>query len=580
MLRASPAWLSLSFIIAACSNPETGNLDTTQTASETGTTGTTGESGDTDTGDTETGTDTDDPEVDEPLRFIAAGSQESLLLAINLDNPADVPPAEFLTSGDGIAGLFGPTPFGSHVVTHHGKIEQVQLSPAGELSLAPLASQPGDWLSSVWFGDQGANALVSPSVDPLTGADRLLWVRYDQAGEITGSFDITPPKQPGGSVLILARSPDARWAAAAIDVQGTGIWDLYLLPTDPDPGATFYVDKIDLTGIPAISVGSFLSLHLDDQRLVYRREQLIDLYRPVAVGLDNPDANPADIGPNLEHTYSIAAAPHDASRLLVTNEGVAGYRELRLIELDGPTSILAQTLITEPNTLALENSQPALGVPTRGHGIDALGRVWYAYEDTTIPGVATVGINLATVVDGAVAQRLALADIPAGATIANVIFDTARQLLGYRVQSGNSSWICHVDLTADQPAPICIDQNFEHDADEPGNHASFGWSADRTRIAVIGVQQGQTVVHVAELGDAGGSTVEIGLPNVEDTPGFAIDHRPAISPNGEQLLVWYGTRAGHKGLIHAPTDGTATGQVVLAPQHALSGGAYIPHAPD
>jgi len=94
------------------------------------------------------------------------------------------------------------------------------------------------------------------------------------------------------------------------------------------------------------------------------------------------------------------------------------------------------------------------------------------------------------------------------------------------------------------------------------------------------VQAGQTLVHVAEIGDPSGTTVAIQLPDVESMPGFALNHRPQVSPKGEQLVVWFTSQAGLDGLIHAPTDGsTTTGQVVLAPQYALSGGTYMPHVP-
>src|SRR5690606_3724702 len=284
-----------------------------------------------------------------------------------------------------------------------------------------------DWLVNLWFGDGGTNALLTTSPNPLTGPDVLLWARYDELGELVGSWDITPPKQPGGSVLILARSPDSRWAAAAVNTQPDGVWDLYLLPIDVEPGTTFFVDTIDLSGIPATSVGNFLSLHLDDQRLVYRREQLIDLSRPVGVGLDNPDANPADIGPSLQHTYSITAAPGDASRLLVTNGGGANGRELRMIVLDGPIAAQPPVLLTEPSSLARDNVEPVGGEPIVGHGLDALGRAWYVYRNTQL---GRDGINLVTISGGAVTQRLELAEVPAGGEIADVVFDPQLQLLG------------------------------------------------------------------------------------------------------------------------------------------------------
>jgi hypothetical protein len=573
MFRTSPCWLLL-VTLTACSNPETGGLDTAYTSSTS--TGDSDESGtldetETET-ETETGTDTEGPDG-EPLWFVAGGSFESVLLAIDLSDPHDVPEPVYLATGDGIAALFGPTPFGSEAVTHDGSIEQVQLTAEGTLTLLPLASQEGNWISSIWFGDDGANALVSVSPDSLSGANTLLWVRYSQ-GEISGSFDVTPPKGPTGHVTILDRSPDSRWAAAAVDIQGNGVWDLYLLPIDVDPGASDHVDHLILTGIPPMNIGSFLSLHLDDQRLVYRRESLPMISRPVAVDLATPDGAPVEIGPNLPHTYSITPGA-DTSRLLVTTGGEPGYRELRLIELDGPTSALPPLTITEANLLALENNSQ-----THGHGFDALGRIHYVHGDTSSPGAtASVGITLVTVSNGAIEQRIELAALPAGATIHDVRFDAQLQLLVYRVQSGSQSWISYIELSEEQPVAIRVDANFEHDEDEPENHASHGWSSDGSRIAVVGVQQGQTSLHVAEIGDASGATVEIELPDVEATAGYIFDHRPSVSPDGQQLMLWYGTQAGRKGLVHAPTDGSAAGQVVLPPQHSLSGGTYLPHTP-
>ena len=562
--------------IAACRGPEGGGLDTAYTSS----TGTTAEESDgsddpvdTDT-ETETGTDTDGPDGD-PLWFVVAGSYDSVLMAVDLSNPHDVPPAQFIASGDAIAGLFGPTPFGSEAVTHDGNIRQLRVTAEGTLELVPLATQEGNWIADLWFGDDGANALMTTSPDSLSGPTTLLWARYAQ-GELTNSFDLTPPKDPAGLVMILDRSPDSRWAAAVVDIQGNGVWDLYLLPIDDQPGATSYVDHLLLTGIPPMSVRSFLSLHLDDERIVYRREALPMIARPMAVGLDNPDAAPVELGPNLPHTYSITPGS-DNSRLLVTTGGETGYRELRLIELDGPTSALPPLTITEPNALALENSLSTLGLATaHGHGFDALGRIYYVWGDTTLPQTASVGISLVTVTDGAIAERLELADIPPGATIEDVRFDAELQLLGYRVRSGNSSSIHYIDLGEEQPVSVRVDQSFEHDDDEPEDHANFGWSADGSRIAAVGVQQGVTSLHVAEFGDASGATVEIEVPDVELTPGYIFDHRPSVSPNGEQLMLWYGTQAGRKGLIHAPTDGSAAGQVVLPPQHSLTSGTYLP----
>src|SRR5690606_27499287 len=145
---------------------------------------------------------------------------------------------------------------------------------------------------------------------------------------------------------------------------------------------------------------------------------------------------------------------------------------------------------TEPNSLARENVQPVGGEPIVGHGLDALGRAWYVYRNTQL---GSDGLGLVTGSDGAVSQRLELAEVPSGGEIADVVFDPQLQLLGYRVQSGSESWINYVDLSGDRPASIRVNQNFQHSDAEPEDHARFGWSADGSRIAVVGVQSGQTL---------------------------------------------------------------------------------------
>lgn len=561
----------------ACTPPEGGVLDTAYTSS----TSTSGESEDTDEStdesETESETGPDEPQG-EPLRYVVAASQDSVVLALVLDDPHDIPPAEIVASGDGLAGLFGLTPFGTEALTHDGKIQQLRLTAERELELSPLVTQDGNWLTGLWFGDEGANALVSPSADPLSGSHTLLWVRYDQSGKIISSADITPYDPPIGFVSILARSPNSRWALAAVDAQPNGSWDLHLIPIDPSPGAATHVGSADLGGVPPISISGFLSVHLDDQRLVFRHEQLPEIYRPVAVNLDNPSGR-VDLGPNLPHIYSISAARGDASRLLVTTGGVGGYRQLRYIELDGPTSAQPPLVITEPDKPALENGQSALGVTSHGHGIDVHGRAWYVYRNNALPQLGSIGIALVTVVDGAVAERLELAGLPPAAEVEEVFFDPEHQLLGFRIASGNLSSINYVDLSEEQPTTIRVDPDFEHSASTPGDHARYGWSADGSRLAIVGVQQGQTVLHVAEIGDVAGATVKIELPEVERTLGYTLDHRPHLSQNGEQLMLWYGTPAGLAGLIHAPTNGSAGGRVVLAPQYALSSAAFLVEGP-
>jgi hypothetical protein len=573
MLRVSQLCVVLPLLAVACSSPEPGGLSTGY-ASMTGTeSGTSDEPSETET-ETETGTDTDGDPL-EPRRFVATGSStgsdDSVIVAIHLDDPSNIPPPEYLATVTEVGALLGPTPFGTHGVLHDGSIDHLRLSPEGELSLVPLAVQTAAWVSSMWFGDAGENALISTGPDPLTGPESLLWVRYDQ-GELMGSFDFTPENPSGTKVFILARSSDSRWAAAAISTVTPGLWDIFLLRIDRSPTASYHIDSLDLTGIPALSVASFMSVHLDNERIVYRREALTDLMRPMAVSVDDPDANPVSIAPGLDHTFSIAAGA-DTSRLLVTNGGVGDYRELSLIEFDGPTTAQPPVLITEPDTLARENVTHPPGVYSRGHGIDALGRVFYVYGEQ--PQLTSVGISLVTVSNGAVAERIELADVPIGGAIAEVSFDATLQLLGYRVETASSSWIDYVDLSSEQPAAIRIDRAFQHAAADPASNASFAWSADGSRLAIVGVSQGQTALHVATIGDASGATEVIELPDVESTPGVALEHRPILSGDGEHVMVWFGTLAGDRGLIYAPTEGSAAAQIVLPAKHPLTGGAYL-----
>jgi hypothetical protein len=573
MRRASPCWLLLC--VTACKGPEEGGLSTGYTVGVETSTGTTENSEATETA-TETGTDTEDNPPGDPLRFIAAG--ESMILAFDLSDPDGVPPPETVASGTGIAELFGPTPFGTEAVVHDGVLDQLSLSDDNVLSLSSLVFQDGNWLPDLFFGPDGRTALITTAVDALANPNVMLWARYTTAGVVTGSYDITPPKNDTGAVRVLDRSPDGTWAAVAVNVQlqPTDGWDFYLLDTDPDPGETYHVDYLDLAGLPHSTIGNYISMHLDDERIVYRRQVLPMVYRPVAVGFNIPDGVPVDLGPNLPTTYAITPAD-TCSRLLVTTEGEPGYRELRLLELDGPTSALDPLTITLPEELAVENNpQPLMGPPIFGHAFDALGRILFVYADGMDPA-ENIGIALVTASNGVIEERLELIELINTTYIDAVAFDEKNQLLGFRVYSSNSSWIHYIDLKADQPVSIRLDADFEHYDTEPQNYANFGWSADGTHIVAVGVQNGQTFAHVAEIGDASGDTVEIELPDVEATPGYTIEHRPNVSPLGDHIMVWYSTQAGRRGLIHAPTDGSVPGVVVLTPQHTLTSSTYLPH---
>jgi hypothetical protein len=125
-----------------------------------------------------------------------------------------------------------------------------------------------------------------------------------------------------------------------------------------------------------------------------------------------------------------------------------------------------------------------------------------------------------------------------------------------------------------------MDQSFSHDDLAPEDDVNFGWSADGSRIAAVGVQDSMTTLHVAEIGDIAGTTLEITLPEVESAPGIVMDHKPRVSPDGEQVIVWYSVQDGRDGLIHAPLDGSAEGQVVLGLQQSLDAGTYLQYLPE
>ena len=191
-----------------------------------------------------------------------------------------------------------------------------------------------------------------------------------------------------------------------------------------------------------------------------------------------------------------------------------------------------------------------------------------------------MGINLVAVADGAVIQRLDLTATGSNIEIGDVAFDAKLQLLGYREDNGSVSSVHYVDLAQAQTADVRIDQDFDHPADIPEDNANFAWAADGSRIAIVGLQNATTSLHVAELGDASGASVEISLPEVESAQGITIDHIPRVSPDGTQAIVWYRAQDGRTGLLHAPMDGSGEGQVVLGLEHALREGAFLQHVPE
>jgi hypothetical protein len=576
MARASLSFLLTCLTVAACS--DNSNVDESlgytgpnSTSSGTDTSADTESSEATDTSATES--ETGEPEDLEHLRYIAAGSYDSVVVAIDLDDPQDVPNPEHVATGTALAGVFGPTPWGAEAVTHDGDIYQLALDAAGVFKLTPLVQQDGNWLHSLWFGDEGANALISVGPDPNQGPNMLVWASYDANGKLTSSFDITPPLDPDGAAIALARSPDSGFAAVLIDVEPNDVWQLYLLPLHPQLSESIFIDHLTFEGVPANNVPAFMFTHLDDQRLVYREEVEVNVLSPLGVSLADPTAPPVNLAPSLGHISSIVFSD-DNTQMLVTTNGANGFRELRLIELTGPTSFGLPRLITEPGKLAMTNLLLPGGPTTVGHGFDAQGRIWYAYGNG-----AAVGISLVTVEDGMVVDRVELADNPAGTEFEDISFDPKLQLLAYRSQTTNLSYINYVDLSAVIPTEIRIDQAFGYSDMTPDDNASYGWSADGSRIVVTGIQNGPTKLYVAELGDPSGATAPIELVDVESSQGITLAHRPYVSPTGDQVILWYGTQTGLTGLVHAPLDGSAPAQVVLGLQNALQSGAYLAHTP-
>lgn len=577
MRRAS---LSLAFTclaLGACKGEPDDGLDTWMDSPPTSTSTTgdpeteTGTSEETDTGETDTGEEL----PFEGLRYVAAASNSAAILAVNLDDPSDIPSPELVSSGEGIAGLLGPTPWGAQAVVHGGEIDQLRALGTGEMQLSALILQESPWVEDLWFDADGTNAIASASSAPLMGPTLLLWMTYDEDGKVINSFDITPPLQDNGAIYVPGRNPAGTHAAIIIDAEADGTWEIYLLPLVPEPGLAEIIDQIDLTGISPIEVPRFLSLTIDDQRISYRREVNPDVWRPVAVPLDAPETDPVNLIVGIDHTYSVVWS-EDGNRMLFTRGGVSGYRELRMSDFDGPLSPIGAFTLTEPNRLALVDSQPPLSRAAPGHGFDAMGRIWYANQ--VDPGLETVEITLCTVpFGGGLMDRALLSDTPPGAVINEIIWDSDTQLLGYRTDSAGLSWISYLDMTAEQPVPVRVDQDFEYFADEPELNASFGWSADRSQIAVAGIQGGYSTLHAAEVGDPGGTTLELELPDISATPGASMIHRPRLSPEGDRIVMWYGTMAGLRGLIHTPTDGSSPAQIVAMPQHALTSGTFMPH---
>jgi len=558
----------LAVVPLGCAQPE----DSLSFAEATGTTLIPDETETEEGGESETTG--EDPGPYEGLRFIASGSNPAVLLALDLDTPHSIPDAETIVTGMGQAGLFGPTPWGSHVVTHDGMIDQLRLSADGEFSLSSLAVLPGNWLHSVWFNDAGTNALMAVADDPIAPPNQLFFLRYDDE-ILDGTLNITPPLDDNGTVIILGRSPDDIHLVVLVDAEMDGTWQIYELIVEPEPSEAnpaVLVDQAILPGIPAQNVAGFLWAHVDDQRVVYRKELLPNILRPVAVPLDDPEANPTNLAPTLGHVSSMVFNDSDTA-MLVGHEGGSGYRQLAYIHLDGAVEARDPITLTEPDAPALHNVLPPLGALVQGHGFDARDRIWLGYSQT---GDKTDNISLITHFEGGVMDRADLVTLPPDGAVERIRFDPATQLLAYRVVTGVSSWIAYVDLSAEVPEEIRLDQFYDHDPLAPEDHAGFGWSADKSTIAVAGVQNGVEVVHVAALGDIDGTTLALEPADVEDTEGVAIEHAPLLSPDGEQILLWYAATNDRRGVLQIPTDGEGLSQAVVNLQYTLNEGAFMP----
>jgi hypothetical protein len=581
MRRAFPYSILLGVALVGCTGDDSSSLDTWNTSPPTSTGTDLGESSEESTDTDESGTEeTGEPEPYEGLRYLVTGTDDALMLGINLDDPHAVPEPQMLVSGPGATIMFGPTPHGGEIVVHDGRIDQLLLRSTADYDFNPLASQDVAWLDHAWFGADAANAIMAVGLQAFGAAQQLLWVIYDDEGEVLSSIDITPPIEANGAVLVPDIASDLRHAAVLVDVELDSIWQIYALNLEPQPNVATYIDQLDLSGLPPSSVGDFIWLDLHPNRISYRKELLPGIFRPVAVALDDPDVNRINLAPSLGHVSSMMWSP-DQTRLLVSAGGESGYRELFLIDVLENT--LAQTPIrlTEVGHDARVNTQSTVDFATIGHGFDNQGRIWYAYTDSMLPEPVSVGVNLVVAFEGQVIQRVDLIEPYPGLEVDEVVFDAKLQLLGFRGQSSSFGGSVHyVDLSEAQYSIMQMDQSFSHDPLVPEDDVNFGWSADGSQIVAVGVQDAMTTLHVAEIGDVTGTTLAITLPEVESAPGIVIDHKPRVSPDGEQVIVWYSVQDGRDGLIHAPLDGSAEGQVVLGLQQPLGAGTYLQHVPE
>jgi hypothetical protein len=580
MRRSSPYWTLLCVVLAACRGGETSSLDTynTSAATSTGTDSFEGPEESTDTD--ESGTDeTGEPGPYEGLRYIVT-AEDDVLLGVNLDAPHSVPDPDVLVEGDGAVALFGPTPRGGQILSQGGRLDQLTLLETAGYDFSPLAAPETAWLDKVWFGLDAATAIMTVSQLALGVTNQLLWVTYNAAGDVTSATDITPPIEANGAVLMPEISSDFRYAGVLVDVELDSNWQIYALNIDPQPGQAIYIDQLDLLGLPPTSVGDFVWLDIHPNRISYRKEGDPGVFRPLAVDLSQPVVDRINLAPTLDHIYSMIWSP-DQTRLLVSTNGATGYRELYLIDVVGATGAQPPVRLTEPQKNARVNTQSPIDFARIGHGFDNFGRVWYEYTDTSLGEPGSVGLNLVVVVDGAVIDRVELIEPYPGFVVDEVVFDAKLQLLGFRGQSPDfGGTVNYVDLSLAQTLTVTIDQNFGHDTLVPFDDVEFAWDADGNRLVMVGVQDAMTAIHVAQIGDSLGTTTEITLPDVESAPGIVIDHEPRISPDGEQVMLWYEAQDGRTGLVHAPLDGSAEGQVVLGLQRQLLDDAWLQYVPE
>jgi hypothetical protein len=581
MRLSSPYLMLLGVALVACKEGDESSLDTYNTSASTST-GTESSGDDVDEVDTDTDTDTGetgDPEDYEGLRYLVIGTENDLLISINLDDPLDVPEPQVIVSGTGTVAFFGPTPDGGEIVAHEDRVDRMYLRETADYDFNPLASLDSAWLDRAWFDADVTHAIMAVGQMTLGVTNQLLWVSYNGSGEVSNVADITPPIDANGAVLVPEISTDKRWAAVLVDVELDSTWHLYALNLDPQPNIVTYIDELDLAGLPPSSVGDFVWLDIHPNRISYRKELQPGIFSPVAVALDDPAVTNVNLAPNLNHINSMMWSP-DQTKLLVSAGGTTGYRQLYLIEVLEDTMAQDPILITEVGSNARVDTS-VIDFATIGHGFDNLGRIWYAYTDSMLPEPVSVGVNLVVVADGDVVQRTDLIEPYPGLEVDEVVFDAEHQLLGFRAQSTSfGGSIYYADMTQAPVFPVQIDQQFVHDELIPFDDVNFAIAPDGSRIVMAGVQDGMTTLHVSQIGDSTGATVEVTLPEVESAPGIILDHKPRISPDGEQAILWYRAQDGRTGLVHAPLDAEAEGRVVLGLQQPLVTGTFLQHLPE